>query len=441
MKQTINKTANCTEKASCTEGAVRRKKGSKKLYVDFYLHGFRVVKSTGLDDTEENRLEAEEILRGLMKKRAEGTLIFAKAFPGASNEEKALHAKFEGREYRPEPQNVNFGKYVREWKDKIWANYSSENKKDDYEQVIDDWLLPYFGSMNFDDFTGVVLQMFIGQLRWRSGKNKGNPLSGSRVRNILIPLRAIWRSARSKYRWTFLEDPFVYVNDEKAIPRKATRTPAVFRFAEWNRILTAMDPFYIPIAEIMILTGMIGSEMAGLRKMDIVGNVIHVVNSIVPRRKSKERREKEELKNEFRSRDLRITKAIRRRLDIVIARSSSDYVFTMKDGSPFDPNNFCQGAWETAFRRAKLPYKKPYTTRHSFAAWSLTIRIDPNRLVYLMGHNSKKMIYETYGEYVEGLEEDFGFIRDYFGDDFIFSKNRNPLALSPSDSESLVKVC
>ena len=87
---------------------------------------------------------------------------------------------------------MNFAKYVREWKDKIWANFSSENKKDDYEQVIDDWLLPYFGSMNFDHITGVVLQMFIGQLRWRSGKNKGNPLSGSRARNILIPLRAIW---------------------------------------------------------------------------------------------------------------------------------------------------------------------------------------------------------------------------------------------------------
>lgn len=33
--------------------------------------------------------------------------------------------------------------------------------------------------------------------------------------------------------------------------------------------------------------------------------------------------------------------------------------------------------------------------RHSFAAWALTLRIDPNKLVRLMGHGSKKMVYEV----------------------------------------------
>jgi len=34
-----------------------------------------------------------------------------------------------------------------------------------------------------------------------------------------------------------------------------------------------------------------------------------------------------------------------------------------------------------------------YTARHSFAAWSLTIGINPLRLVQLMGHASKQMVY------------------------------------------------
>jgi len=45
--------------------------------------------------------------------------------------------------------------------------------------------------------------------------------------------------------------------------------------------------------------------------------------------------------------------------------------------------------------------------------------MDPNRLVNLMGHGSKKMIYEVYGNYVEELETDAGKILDYFGKDFI----------------------
>ena len=69
-------------------------------------------------------------------------------------------------------------------------------------------------------------------------------------------------------------------------------------------------------------------------------------------------------------------------------------------------------------KRAGIPCKVPYTTRHSFAAWALTLRMDPNRLVRLMGHSSKKMVYEVYGNYVDGLEKDTGLISDYFGCDF-----------------------
>jgi hypothetical protein len=35
-----------------------------------------------------------------------------------------------------------------------------------------------------------------------------------------------------------------------------------------------------------------------------------------------------------------------------------------------------------------------------------------------MGHASKQMVYETYGEYTGGLEKDQQAILDYFGDGF-----------------------
>ena len=57
--------------------------------------------------------------------------------------------------------------------------------------------------------------------------------------------------------------------------------------------------------------------------------------------------------------------------------------------------------------------------RHTFTAWALALRIDPNKLVHLIGHGSKKMIYEVYGNYMEGLETDAGQILGYFGKYFI----------------------
>jgi integrase len=91
----------------------------------------------------------------------------------------------------------------------------------------------------------------------------------------------------------------------------------------------------------------------------------------------------------------------------------------MKSGRFFDVDSFRKNPWTRAFKQAKVEYKRPYVTRHTFAAWSLTIGIDPNRLVSLMGHGNKKMVYEVYGNYVEGLETDAGKIFEYFGKDFI----------------------
>ncbi len=89
----------------------------------------------------------------------------------------------------------------------------------------------------------------------------------------------------------------------------------------------------------------------------------------------------------------------------------------MEDGQIFNAENF-KKRWIRASKRTGVPYRKPYTTRHTFAAWAFTLRIDPNRLVSLMGHGAKTMVYEVYGSYVEGLEKDRAKIRELFGEDF-----------------------
>ena len=108
----------------------------------------------------------------------------------------------------------------------------------------------------------------------------------------------------------------------------------------------------------------------------------------------------------------------------------------MKSGRIFDIDSFRKNPWTRAFRKARLSYKVPYTIRHSFAAWALTLRMDSNRLVRLMGHGSKKMIYEVYGNYVEGLETDVGKILDYFGKDFIWLKEKatSPFTMNLGES-------
>jgi integrase len=415
------------------KGSIRRKTGSKKLYVDFYYFGKRVLKTTGLDDNPSNYAKVRDWLDRNMEKIANGTFVFAKAFPGASQEEKQFFAQKEGWNYSLEPRQILFGDYVEKWMKEIWSTFRPEGKGRDFKQAIDYWLLPYFGGKTFHQITGVEVKKFLAGLRWRDGKNKGQPLSRSRVKNILIPMRSIWNDACDENHWE-LPDPFR--NIKKQMPKKVKKAPTIFRFEEWMKLIDNIDPFYKDVAEVMIMTGMIGSEIAGLKKDHISDGCIHVQDSIVRRVERVGL-----LKTDYRQREIPITNALRERLDRAIKNSNGSYIFSMKGGEPFNINSFRKTPWSRALEKAEVRYRNTYATRHSFAEWCLVGGIHPERLIRLLGHGSKQMVYEVYGKYVDGIEADTGQIREYFGNAFFgLSKTKTssfPSSFGESHGESL----
>ena len=397
------------------QGAIIRKAGSRKLYILFYYCNKRVEKTTGLNDTRKNREKVRIWLDRIIEKRDCGKLVFADAFPGAPENEKAYFAKLEGWQYAPEPRDILFATYVQEWFKNVWDHYPEGTKKDDYKLIITSWLLPHFGAMTFFQISGVEIQKFIASLKWRKGPKQGQPLSKARVKNILIPLRTIWNDACDQYRWT-LHNPFS--NLRKHLPKAPAKRREGFRFDEWMDFLKHIDPWYQPVVELMILTGMINSEMAGLRRSDNKPDYILVQHTIV------RGVEHDTPKTLYRIRKIPITQAIRQRLDVLLGRATGEMLVTTKTGTMFRPANFLKDVWTKAAKASGIIDKVPYSLRHSFAAWALTLRIDPNRLVRLMGHGSKKMIYEVYGDYIEGLEEDFWQILEYYGRDFAEPKKK-----------------
>ncbi len=400
-------------------GSIKTFRHSKKLYADFYYFGHRITKSTGLNDTPENRVKVQEFLKRVFDKIEKQTFRFAEAFPGASEDEKTMFSRLEGFEFKPEPHQVSFGEYVKKWRESMLPTFDSATKRRDYLCAIDSRLVPYFKDMTFHQLTSVELHKFTSSLVWESGKNQGKQLSRSRISNILLPLRAIWNDACDQYRWS-LRSPLETIG--KKLPKGNKKQPVVLRFNEWVEILKHVPSFYQPVMELMIMTGMIASELRGLRKSDIEGNYIVLRNSIVLDV------EKEKLKNWYRTRRIPITKAIRERLTVAMSQSTSDKVFVMDDGRPFDYGSFKKTVWEKAFKAAGIPYQKPYVTRHTFAAWSLCLQVDNNKLVNLMGHSTKKMVYEVYGQYVDGLENDAFDIFRYFGRDFVVQEKSTLLS-------------
>jgi integrase len=412
------------------QGTIIRKRGSQKLYILYYYFNRRVEKSTGLNDTRKNREKVRTWLDRIIERRDAGKLIFAEAFPGSSEDEKAYFAKLEGWQYAPEPRDILFSNYLQEWYLNVWKSYPEGTKKDDYRLIIDYWLLPYFGEFTFFQISGVEIQRFIASLKWKKGAKKGQLLSKARAKNILIPLRTIWNDACDQFRW-ILHNPFS--NLKKHLPKAPAKRREGFRFDEWLTFLKEVDPWYQPVVELMILTGMINSEMAGLRKSDIHPDYIQVQHTIVRGIAH------DTPKTRYRIRKIPITQAIRKRLDVLLERSTGELVVTTKSGTMFRPSTFLKDVWTKAAKASGITDKVPYSMRHSFAAWALTLRIDPNRLVRLMGHGTKQMIYEVYGDYIEGLEEDLWQILEYFGKDFVEPKRKNsPLVIDYQQSSSMM---
>ncbi len=407
-------------------GSVKRRKDSKKLYVDFYYFGHRIIRSTELDDTPANERKVRDFLNRTMNRIETGTFKFAEAFPGATKKEKAFFTSLEGREYRPEPHQVLFGEYVKEWMKLSFPTFGSPTKHRDYKESIKR-ILPYFRNMTFYQITGQELFRFTESLKWKTGANKGKPVSRSRKVNILIPFRAIWNDACDEYRWV-IKSPFDGIH--KKLPKTEKKDRLALRFSDWQTFLENLEEHYRPIAELMILTGMIVSELAALTKESIQGEYLKLTSSYVLKN------DKASMKTAFRKRDIYITDAIRKQLDMLTQRATSPYIVTNSRGTRLHSTDFAK-VWKKAVDQANIEPMTSYTARHSFAAWSLTIGINPLRLVSLMGHASKQMVYEVYGNYVEGLEEDAEAIYNYFGEDFITPrKKQNPIPFRYSTGHS-----
>ncbi len=89
-----------------------------------------------------------------------------------------------------------------------------------------------------------------------------------------------------------------------------------------------------------MLTGLIGSELRGLKKTDLVGDTLRIRRKINNKGKLINK-----LKSKYRLRDIPVTKATRQRLEMAMAKSSTEFVFCMKDGSPFSYNKFYKQIW------------------------------------------------------------------------------------------------
>ena len=234
----------------------------------------------------------------------------------------------------------------------------------------------------------------------------------------MTELRRLWFSAYREYHWVGLVNPFEDV--AHYYPRPVVTRRVAFRFPEYVLLKKYLSAFYHPIVDFLVLTGARPSEALGLKVHHITNEHIHFQESRVE--KYHEEGEHGDMKDLACNRKMLITTEIQKRLDILLDRTDIEYFLVDEDGDAFSLNAFRNKIWNPAAKKAGINHN-PQELRHTFTAWCQIAGIDKIRITKLMGHNNKDRVDDTYGFYVDGLEDDRDLIIEFFGDDFVKSDN------------------
>jgi integrase len=410
------------EKAPTTApdfGSIYRVKGSPYLYYQFRYFGKRVRSGSTYADTPDNREKLRVFLNLIRDQIAAETFRYAEVFSGDTEERKESFTRLEGQHYRPEPSAVLFGDHARRWMATELKSYP-EQTQGDYEGIITSRLLPMLEGEPFSALNGKTLEQFLENLRHdEAGAKGGRYLAVKRIRNILIPLRAIFRDACEEYHWS-LQFP------EEAVQRKLARIKRiiaeegygeddqrreVFLLEEWLRLQPHLGDHFRPFFTVSLITGLIFSELCGLKKESVKEGCVEIKEVIA------KGRHKKCAKTYYRRRIIPLTAKLRALLDEAMARSGdSEHVFTAEDGGPVNYQNMLK-LWKAASTTAGLPYRVPYALRHTIVEWALLIGMHRARLQNMIGHGSRKMIDEVYGSYREGQVGERTQILEFLGVD------------------------
>lgn len=427
-------------------GSLYTMKGSKYIYISMNYFKQRMRFPSDKEDNPKNWDEMSGFMEKVGQKIKNRTFTFAKTFYWLDEATKAHFTKLENSDYKPEPEHVEFGEFAKAWMERKIPLFASVTKQRDYREALNSRILPFFEKMSFSNITASVIESFIDNLKRSNGGQKA--LSTKRVKNIINPMSKVWEAACNDYNWN-LRNPFTVVStkykemQDKALQEserqsalmdddESVSTRDVFLLSEWRKLLACVDRHYHPVMELLLM-GLIGSELEGLQKRHVKENALQVRCAVV-RDKNGKAYLKFKPKNWYRKRELPLTTRLKNLIDQATAASNSSglvtfedgielpahaFLLTMKDGRPFNYDSFRKTVWDKAIKQAGLDARVPYAARHTFVQWALLIGVNKNRLVDLMGHSTKKMIDEVYGDYRKGLIEEQQLILDYLGEDFL----------------------
>ncbi len=360
------------------------------LQLDFRFKGQRCRENTGLRDEPAHRKRCTLAMRRIEAEIAIGTFDYGAYFPNSPKAEyfrqlaRRVSSAKSGIPTFGEFSQVWFGERKPEWR----ASYQTS-----IEAALNIYLRPTFGSKACDLIMKADILGFRGKLIAECGDGERQPLSPSRINQVMMVLRSILIEASERYAF---DHPW------KGIKRLKEPKSEVdpFTLAEVKRILDKVRPDMRDYYVVRFFTGMRSSEVDGLRwhNVGIDRREILVREALVQGKLGP-------TKTPESNRSIEMNAYVVAAFERLAARKhpDSDFVFATRAGTPLLNRNVTKRVWYPTLRHLGLRERKPYQTRHTAATLWLASGENPEWIARQMGHVDTTMLFTVYSRFVPNL--------------------------------------
>lgn len=299
-----------------------------------------------------------------------------------------------------DPSRVTLAEHLREWI--TGTTHLATKTRGRYEALIEQQVVPHLGRIALQKLRPADIQKWHATLLNGGGKD-GRPLSARTVGHAHRALHTALAHAVAAEKIGRNVASLVHppkVDAEEVVVLTAEQIAAMLAGLAGHRLL--------PIAAVAVGAGLRRGELCGLRWGDIELDVGRLrVTAALERTKAglmiKEPKTRHGRRSivlpEFAATALREQwrQQSEQRLKVGLGRAGSDdLVFTLDDGSPWDPD-YLSHHWRRTLAARGLPHIGLHGLRHSHASALIAGGVDPLTISRRLGHGTAAFTLATYG--------------------------------------------
>lgn len=253
----------------------------------------------------------------------------------------------------------------------------------DYRSAFKCHWVPALGTRDLSSITLEELQRIVAD-KLEDG------LSRRRMADIIVPLKTMFKWA---VRWNYLR-----VNPALDLQKPKYETPEMdwLMPEEAQRLIAHIDPYYRTMMLFAFMTGVRPGELVATRWKDL--DLGHSTANV---RYTLDRGELLPPKTDNARRRIPMPPVLVEALHGFKAAwpgNAQGLVFVQPvTGAPIDLSNFRQRVFHPALEAAGLRRIRLYDIRHSYAAWMISLNVEPLQLSKNLGHFDLGFTYRTYG--------------------------------------------